>query len=131
MTKQSWLAPAPETSTTALALEPEQRFGSTLPAGITRGKIFFMKVTKATSRGQVTIPVEIRTALGIDEDSYLEVSQVGDEVRLRKLVSVRPLGEEDPIWQLVGASGSGVSDAAEQHDRYLANAAMKPWRGSS
>ena len=32
-----------------------------------------MKVVKVTSKGQVTIPVEVRAALGIDKDSYLEV----------------------------------------------------------
>ena len=33
-----------------------------------------MKAIKVTSKGQVTIPIEIRTALGIDDDTYLEVS---------------------------------------------------------
>jgi AbrB family looped-hinge helix DNA binding protein len=90
-----------------------------------------VKVAKVTSKGQITIPVEVRAALGIDRDSYLEVSQAGDEVRLRKVVAVRPLGEDDPIWRLAGASGSGASDAAEHHDRYLASAEIDGWRESS
>ena len=90
-----------------------------------------MKVTKVTSKGQVTIPIEIRSALAIDESSYMEVSQVGEEIRLRRVVSVKPLGESDPIWELVGVGASGDGDVAENHDRYLADAEVRGWRASS
>ena len=90
-----------------------------------------MKVVKVTSKGQVTIPVEVRLALGIDEDTYLEVSDDGDEIRLRKIVPARPLGSDDPIWTLVGAGESGLGDVASEHDRHLAAAEIERWRESS
>jgi AbrB family looped-hinge helix DNA binding protein len=91
----------------------------------------YMKSVKVTSKGQITIPLEIRTALGIDEDTYLEVSGREDEIRLRKIVPARPLDDDDPIWDLVGAGDSGASDVAEQHDRHLADAEIARWRESS
>ena len=90
-----------------------------------------MKVVKVTSKGQITIPIEVRSALGIDEGMYLEVSEDGDEIRLRKLVRARPLSDADPIWDLVGSGESGYSDVAEQHDRNVADAEIERWRESS
>lgn len=90
-----------------------------------------MKAIKVTSKGQITIPVEIRLALGIDEQSYLEVSEHGEEIRLRKIVPARPLGVDDPIWGLAGAGTSGVQDVSAQHDRYLAHGEVERWRESS
>lgn len=97
----------------------------------TYGKNFCMKVVKVTAKGQVTIPVEVRTALGIDEDTYLEVSEDGGEIRLRKIVPVRPLSDDDPVWNLVGAGESGQTSVAEEHDRHLAAGEIERWRESS
>lgn len=41
-------------------------------------------VVKVTSKGQVTLPVGIRNALGIDEDSYLLFERVGEYVVMKK-----------------------------------------------
>jgi len=90
-----------------------------------------VKAIKVTSKGQITIPIEIRTALGIDDDTYLEVSEHDQEIRLRKLVPARPLGDDDPIWSLIGAGNSGLRDGSVNHDRYLADAEIARWRGSS
>lgn len=90
-----------------------------------------MKVVKVTSKGQVTIPVEIRSALGIGEDSYLEVVEDAGEVRLRRIASIAPLSKTDPIWELLGTGASGLSDVAEEHDRYLAAGEGERWRESS
>jgi transcriptional pleiotropic regulator of transition state genes len=90
-----------------------------------------MKVVKVTSRGQVTIPVDVRRALGIDEDTHMEVSEDGAEIRLRKLVRTRPLGGDGPIWNLIGIGQSGRGDAADGHDRNLAAGEMDRWRESS
>lgn len=90
-----------------------------------------MKVVKVISKGQVTIPSEVRASLGIDEGSYLEVSEDGEEIRLRKLVPARPLSGDDPIWSLVGAGQSGLGDVSQGHDRYLANGESERWRESS
>ena len=97
----------------------------------TQGKISFMKVIKVTSKGQITIPLDVRTALGIDERSYLEVSEDGNEIRLRKVVPTRPLSDDDPIWNLVGAGESGQTSVAEEHDRHLAAGEIGRWRESS
>jgi transcriptional pleiotropic regulator of transition state genes len=90
-----------------------------------------MRAVKVTSKGQITIPQEIRTALGIDDGTYLEVTETEQEIRLRKILPARPLGPDDPIWTLVGAGESGTSDTATAHDRHLAEAEVKRWRGSS
>jgi AbrB family looped-hinge helix DNA binding protein len=90
-----------------------------------------MKVAKVTSKGQITIPQEAREALGIDEHTYLEVHTSGEEIRLRKVLSVRPLGEDDPIWQLLGSAAGGRGDVSADHDRYLAEAEIAGWRESS
>ncbi len=41
-------------------------------------------VIKVTSKGQITLPVEIRNALDISNASYLVVEQVGDYVLMKK-----------------------------------------------
>jgi len=90
-----------------------------------------MKVVKVTSKGQVTIPSEVRTSLGIDEGTYLEVTEEGEEIRLRKLMPARPLSEDDPIWTLIGAGESGLQEVASEHDRHLADGEIERWRESS
>ncbi|MBU1360102.1 MAG: AbrB/MazE/SpoVT family DNA-binding domain-containing protein [Gammaproteobacteria bacterium] len=42
-----------------------------------------MEVTSVTSKGQVTIPKELRQQLGIRQGSRIEFSLVGDHVELR------------------------------------------------
>ena len=90
-----------------------------------------MKVVKVTSKGQLTIPLDVRRSLGIDEGTYLEVSEEGEEIRLRKLVPSRPLSGDDPIWSLIGAGQSSLEDVAQEHDRYLAEGEIDRWRESS
>lgn len=48
------------------------------------------KVVKALAKGQVTIPREFREALGIDAETLLSVSLVGDHL---EIVPLRP-GDE-------------------------------------
>ena len=90
-----------------------------------------MKAIKVTSKGQITIPIELRQSLGIDEGTYLEVTETEFEIRLRKLQPARPLGDDDPIWDLVGAGESGLGDISAAHDRHVATAEIERWRGSS
>lgn len=90
-----------------------------------------MKVAKVTSKGQVTIPVEIRHQLGIGDNTYLEVSVDGDAVRFRKRRDARPLGDEDPIWDLIGAAASGDREGSTDHDHHLAEGERRRWRSSS
>lgn len=90
-----------------------------------------MRAVKVTSKGQVTIPVEIREALGIDDTSYVEVRQQDNEVRLRKIQPAAPLSDDDPIWDLIGAGQSGRRDISADHDRHLAAGEQARWRRSS
>ena len=50
-----------------------------------------MEVTSVTSKGQVTIPKELRQQLGIRQGSRIEFSLVGNQVEMR--VRSSPLGE--------------------------------------
>jgi transcriptional pleiotropic regulator of transition state genes len=90
-----------------------------------------MKAVKVTSKGQITIPIEIRQSLGIDDGTYLEVVEHEEEIRIRKLVPTRPLASDDPIWTLVGAGDSGAGDVSVDHDRHLADAEIARWREPS
>lgn len=87
------------------------------------------EIVRVTSKGQMTIPVEIRRALDIGEGDSLVVTLEGNEIRLRKLEPFRPLDDTDPIWKLIGAGKSGDSDVSERHDDYLAAGEIKRWRG--
>jgi transcriptional pleiotropic regulator of transition state genes len=90
-----------------------------------------MAVVKVTAKGQITIPVDIRSAIGITEDTYLEVSTEGNEVCLRKVVPIRPLSGDDPVWGLIGTGASGQRDISQKHDRYLAEGEWERWHESS
>ena len=90
-----------------------------------------MKVYRVTEKGQVTVPVDVRRRLGIDPDSLLEIRAEGDEVRIRKIGSARPLAPEDPIWSIIGAAESGLRDVSERHDDYLAAGEVEGWHASS
>jgi len=90
-----------------------------------------MAVVKVTSKGQITIPVEIRRTLGITEDSYVDISLEGDEVHVRKMIPTRPLSHNDPFMDLIGQGESGLDDVSQEHDRYLADGERKRWHGSS
>ena len=50
-----------------------------------------MDVTSVTSKGQVTIPKELRQQLGIRQGSRIEFSRVGDHVEMR--VRSSPAGQ--------------------------------------
>ncbi len=50
-----------------------------------------MEVTSVTSKGQVTIPKELRQRLGIRQGSRIEFLLVGDHVEMR--VRSSPVGE--------------------------------------
>lgn len=39
---------------------------------------------KVTSKGQITLPVDIRNRIGITDDSYLIIERIGDYILLRK-----------------------------------------------
>jgi len=52
------------------------------------------KVIKVTSKGQVTLPSDIRKKLGIDKDSYMAVEEIGDYIILKKVgLKLREISE--------------------------------------
>ncbi len=52
-----------------------------------------MEITSVTSKGQVTIPKEVRQQLGIRQGSRIEFSLVGDHIEMR--VKSSPSGVPD------------------------------------
>ncbi len=49
---------------------------------------------KITSKGQVTIPVEIRERLGFLANTEVEFEVIGDDLYLRKIKSPEPQGKK-------------------------------------
>ena len=86
------------------------------------------EVVRVTSKGQMTLPIRVRRALGIFSGDSLVVSVEGSEIRLRKIEIVRPLDSADPIWRLIGAGESGEIDISEKHDQHLAAGEVKRWQ---
>ncbi|MCL6446569.1 MAG: AbrB/MazE/SpoVT family DNA-binding domain-containing protein [Armatimonadetes bacterium] len=86
------------------------------------------EIMRVTTKGQLTIPVAIRKKLNIREGDYLQVHLEKNEIRLKKIEPIRPLGPEDPIWRLVGAGASGQKDISVNHDRYLAEGEINRWK---
>jgi len=52
-----------------------------------------MQVTTVTSKGQVTIPLEIRQQMGVCQGSKIEFILVGDHVELRVNESYQPVND--------------------------------------
>jgi len=51
-------------------------------------------VIKVTSKGQITLPVEIRRALQISKDGYLVIETIGDFILMKKAdVRMKELNE--------------------------------------
>jgi AbrB family looped-hinge helix DNA binding protein len=87
-----------------------------------------MAIVTVTEKGQVTLPIDLRRKLRINKDDYLEVEAEGNVLKVRKLAARKILAADDPIWELVGCSGSGEKDGSSQHDRYLSEGERKRWR---
>lgn len=85
------------------------------------------EVVRVTSKGQMTLPVRVRRALGISSGDSLAVSVEGSEIRLQKIKIVRPLDSADPIWRLIGAGESGESDVSLRHDQHMVAGEVKRW----
>ncbi len=90
-----------------------------------------MKVVKVTSKGQVTIPSEVRTSLGIDEGSYLEVTEEGEEIRLRKVVPARPLSGDDRSGASLARAGAVSETSHPSTTGIWLRERFERWRESS
>ena len=63
---------------------------------------------RVTSKGQVTVPIEIRQRFGINEDTEVEFEVVGDVVQLRKVSSTGSRGRR-VLGRLLEAPYAGPS----------------------
>jgi len=65
-----------------------------------------MEITSVTSKGQVTIPKEVRQQLGIRQGSRIEFSLVGDHVEMR--VKSSPIGVPDSGFGMLKSRRAAV-----------------------
>jgi AbrB family looped-hinge helix DNA binding protein len=63
---------------------------------------------RVTSKGQVTIPIEIRNQLGIDESTEVEFQVVGNVVQIRKVEGTSSRGRR-VVERLRAAGYTGPS----------------------
>ena len=64
---------------------------------------------RVTEKGQVTIPLSVRTALGVKPGSEVEFSIEGDHAVMRRIVSVNAVSER--LAQYSGKADSGLTTA--------------------
>ncbi len=75
-----------------------------------------MAVTKVTRNYQVTIPAEIRKALGIQEGELLEVKLEGDRIvlqRLRKKRKTLKLGKSMSVEEIERSIREGMKECMQ------------------
>lgn len=73
-----------------------------------------MKVqAKITSKGQITIPRDIRRALGVRPGDKLVFEKVGNVIR------IRPLNDLDPFEKYRGIGNPGVPSGRKGILRYI------------
>jgi len=77
-------------------------------------------IVKVSSKGQLTLPADIRKKLGLLKGSKLYLVLDNDEIRIKAFKDKLPvLNEKSDIFDLVG-SFSGPPDLSENHDQYVA-----------
>lgn len=73
------------------------------------------KATTVTTKGQVTIPIEVRRALGLEPNDKVEFVLEGDEARLRKRTSrVRDLAGSLPPLPPGMSVDQAIAEAKEE-----------------
>lgn len=87
------------------------------------------RIVRLSSKGQLTLPLEVRKKLGMEKGDRLLVEVIGEEVRIRREVGA-PIADDDPMWELIGKFSSGLTDVSENHDKYLAEAEIERWKKS-
>ena len=68
---------------------------------------------KITSKGQITVPLKVRTALGVKEGDKLVFEQKGDEM------VVRPQKRESSFAKYQGIGTPGIGKGREAVIRYV------------
>jgi AbrB family looped-hinge helix DNA binding protein len=82
-------------------------------------------IVKISSKGQLTLPAEVRKKMGLLKGSKLYLVLDDDEIRIKAFKGKLPvLNEKSSIHKLIG-SFSGPKDLSERHDQYVAEAGDK------
>lgn len=68
---------------------------------------------KITSKGQITIPLKVRTALGVKEGDKLVFEQNGGEM------VVRPMKKESPFAKYQGIGTPGIGKGRDAVIKYV------------
>ena len=68
---------------------------------------------KITSKGQITVPLKVRQALGVKEGDKLIFEQNGDEM------VVRPMKKESPFAKYQGIGTPGIGKGREAVIRFV------------
>lgn len=76
------------------------------------------EIIKVTSKGQMTLPKAIREKLKLSKGAHLAVYLNGEEIVLKRIEPFRPLGQDDPIWDLAGVIDD-EPDVGVRHDVYV------------
>jgi AbrB family looped-hinge helix DNA binding protein len=75
------------------------------------------KATTVTTKGQVTIPIEIREALGIEPHDKVEFVLDGNGARLRKRLSISEIAGSIPPLPSVMTVEDAIHEAKEERAR--------------
>lgn len=86
------------------------------------------EIMRISAKGQMTLPISIRKKLNIREGDHVYIKIEDNEIRLKKVETIRPLSPDDPIWKLIGVGESGQSDVSVQHDQYLVQGEIERWK---
>ena len=82
-------------------------------------------IVKISSKGQLTLPAEVRKKMGLLKGSKLYLVLDDDEIRIKAFKGELPvLNEKSSIHKLIG-SFSGPKDLSERHDQYVAESGDK------
>lgn len=67
------------------------------------------QLAKLTSKGQLTLPKSVREKLSLDKGSYIAIYLEKDQIVMKKVNPRKPLGDEDPIWDMLGVFHDGCA----------------------
>jgi AbrB family looped-hinge helix DNA binding protein len=71
------------------------------------------KLAKITSKGQITVPIEVRRMLGVREGDRLVFESDGDGIR------IRPIRNESVFAKYAGIGNPGIPSGKKAINRWL------------
>lgn len=90
------------------------------------------QMAKLTSKGQLTLPKSVREQFKLDKGSYLQIYLENNQIVMKKVNLAIPLGDADPIWDMVGVfhDSEGAVNLSTDHVRYVAFGEAVRWKQS-